>query len=209
MLRAGHRKGEQPGWKGESRFPSSRGARCATLGLGVSAHYGLVAAMPPGQRSIEAHSVLVFELGDPPRRFALPLSQVREVIRAVAMVPLPGASPIVEGIIDVRGEIVPVLDIRARFGLPPARLASTQRLVLARARARGVALRVDQVAGLERVPVDRWTDRVEISGGTRRIAGVGRLTDGLVLLHDLDTFLDEEEVASLAGAVDAYQRPRS
>ena len=56
--------------------------------------------------------ILIFKLGD--ARFGLPAADVRELHRAVAMVALPKAPPIVEGIISVRGRIVPVLDIRAR-----------------------------------------------------------------------------------------------
>jgi purine-binding chemotaxis protein CheW len=57
--------------------------------------------------------LLIFEIGA--SRFGLPSADVREVLRAVTIVPLPGAPPIVEGLINVRGRIVPVLDIRRRF----------------------------------------------------------------------------------------------
>ena len=158
---------------------------------------------------IERHGVLVFGLGVPPRWFALPLRQVREVVRAVVIAALPGAPPIVEGVIDVRGELVPVLDIRARFELPPAELSASQRLVLVRTQGRKAALRVDQVIGIEHISADRWTDRAEILRGAHRIAGVARLAGELVLLHDLDTFLDDEEAASLTGSIATYERLRS
>src|SRR5215510_13088590 len=62
-----------------------------------------------------AIETLIFELSG--LRFALPMCDVIEVVRAVAIRALPAAPPITLGVIDVRGEIVPVLDVRVRFGL--------------------------------------------------------------------------------------------
>ena len=82
--------------------------------------------------------VLVFEISG--LRYALPTSDVSELARAVTIVPLPKGPPIVEGIINVRGRIVPVLDIRSRFRLPPKAVSPTDHLILAHAGQRLVAL---------------------------------------------------------------------
>src|SRR5436309_14010618 len=66
--------------------------------------------------SQELQEVLIFEVGS--QRYGLPAAGVRELVRAVTVTPLPRAPAIVEGVIDLRGTIVPVLDIRARFRLP-------------------------------------------------------------------------------------------
>src|SRR5262249_18625738 len=68
----------------------------------------------------EPLDVVVFEVHG--RQYALPAGQVRELVRAVALVPLPGAPAVVEGVFNLRGKVVPVLDIRGRFGLPPRAL---------------------------------------------------------------------------------------
>jgi purine-binding chemotaxis protein CheW len=144
-------------------------------------------------------SVLVFQLGG--RRFGLPLASVREVIRAVAMVGLPGAPPVVEGVIDLRGTAVPVLDLRARFGLPPRRLSPDDFLVTARAGERLVAVRVDAVEWL--VPLDpaRIDDPADLTDGVRHIAGIAHLDDGMVLIHDIETFLEQAESEALERAL--------
>lgn len=90
--------------------------------------------------------LLAFELSG--QRYGLPLAAVLEVVRAVAITPLPGVPPVVEGAINVRGRVVPVLDLRARFGLPPHPLDPDQHLVLARTGRRLVAVRTDWVARL-------------------------------------------------------------
>src|SRR5437764_218583 len=60
--------------------------------------------------------ILVFEVDG--RRYGLPASEVRELLRAVAIVPLPLAGPAVEGVVNLRGRVVPVFDLRVRLGLP-------------------------------------------------------------------------------------------
>ena len=62
--------------------------------------------------------------------FALPLAEVEEVVRAVAVTPVPDVPETVLGIIDVRGHWRVVVDLRRRLGLAPARLAPSQRFVL-------------------------------------------------------------------------------
>jgi purine-binding chemotaxis protein CheW len=143
--------------------------------------------------------LLVFQLGD--LRLALELTVVREVARAVEILPLPGAPPIVEGIIDVRGEIVPVYDVRQRFGLAPAGLHPDQRLVIAWTGERLVALRCDSTEWIEAVV--GVADAEPLLRGRALIEGVGRLPDGLVLIQDLPAFLDAAEQEALDAALQA------
>ena len=83
---------------------------------------------PEAEKSVE---LLVFEIGD--GRFGIDLGTVQEVVRAVLISPLPGGPPVVEGVIDVRGRIVPVYDLRARFAANPRALRADDLFVLARA----------------------------------------------------------------------------
>lgn len=155
-------------------------------------------------RSLSASpGLLVFELGA--ARFALPSAQVRELLRAVTIVALPQAPPIVEGIIDVRGRVVPVLDIRARFRLPPKPPSHTDHLVLADANDRLVALRVDRALDIVHVDADKVEAAEAVGPGIGYVAGVARLADGLVLIHDLATFLDVAERETLDEAVSAAE----
>src|SRR5205085_11996004 len=89
----------------------------------------------------ERFDVLVFEVAG--RRFGLPAAAVKEVVRAVALAPLPKAPAVVEGVINLRGTVVPVLDIRGRFRLPQKPLAPSDQLIIARTGPRLAALHVD------------------------------------------------------------------
>jgi len=134
--------------------------------------------------------VLTFSLGA--ERFGLDALAVQEIVRAVAIAALPEAPPIVEGVINVRGRIMPVLDIRRRFGLPPVALHPDQHLIVARAGARPVALRVDRAVDLMEVD-PRAIESPGAAPGAKYLAGIVRLPDGLLVIHDLENFLSPEE----------------
>ncbi len=143
--------------------------------------------------------ILTFELSG--QRFAVPLRSVQEVVRAVAIAPLPGAPSVIEGVIDVRGEVVPVFDLRARFALPPRSVWPTQHLIIAWARDRRVAFRVDRADWMVDVDDASLVEPATIVPGVQHIAGVATLDDGLVLIHDLDTFLAAAESEALERAL--------
>ena len=144
-------------------------------------------------------TVLLFTLDD--RRFALPVEQAREALPALAMAPLAGAPGVVEGVVDVGGTVVPVLDLRARFGLPARPLSADDHLVLAQAGSRVVALRVDRAVDVVALDDADVVAAHPDDPALRHLAGVLRLPDGLVLLADVEAFLTQGEAEALAAAL--------
>jgi purine-binding chemotaxis protein CheW len=145
--------------------------------------------------------LVVFEIDG--RRYGLPAADVREIVRAVTVSPLPAAPPIVEGLINVRGALVPVLDLRARFRLPAKDPSHTDYLLLASAGARLVAFRADRALDLARVDAADIEDATAIVPDAHYLRGVAKLADGLVLIHDLRTFLKDTEAVALDDALAA------
>jgi purine-binding chemotaxis protein CheW len=156
----------------------------------------------------EALELLVFELAG--ARYALDLSSVREVVRAVFITPLPGAPAVVEGVISVRGEIVPVYDFRARFGLAARPLHPDDIIVTAWTGERRVGIRCEGTEWVRDIPRGMVEDAPAFAPGSsgHRLAGVVRLDDGLVLIHDLRTFLEQSENAELERALVARAEAR-
>jgi purine-binding chemotaxis protein CheW len=130
-------------------------------------------------------------------RFGMALADVREVVRAVSIARLPKAPLVVEGVVNVRGSIVPALDIRARFNLPPKAVEPSDHLVIAFAKRRLVAIRVDRVTDLMLLARTDIEDLALAVPGSDLVAGVAKLHDGLLLIHDLATFLSVTEAAAL------------
>jgi purine-binding chemotaxis protein CheW len=143
--------------------------------------------------------VVVFEVGGV--RYALPAAQVQEIVRAVTIVPLPKGPPIVEGLVNVRGDVVPVLDVRTRFRLSPKPLAPTDHLILASAGSRLVAIRADCAQTLAHIDAGDVEDPKVAVRDAPYVTGVAKLPDGLVLIHDLRSFLDQAETAALDDAM--------
>lgn len=133
-------------------------------------------------------------------RFALPLAAVEEVHRAVAVVPLPGAPPAVIGAVDVRGQVLPVLDLRRRLGLPAGDVAVTDRLLQVWLRGHRVLLLVDGVTGVVELDVPLSPQR-ELIPGVTHLGTLAADVGGPLVVHDVDAFLDASEVVDLTEAL--------
>lgn len=133
-------------------------------------------------------------------RFALPCARVREIVTAVAVQSLPKGPRIVEGVVNVRGTVVPVLDVRSRFRHEPRALHHDQHFILAHTRGRLVALRVDRAVDV--ITVDASAIRpASVVPGVDHVAGIAAVDDGLVVIQDLDRFLALEEAAAMDAAL--------
>jgi purine-binding chemotaxis protein CheW len=142
--------------------------------------------------------IVVFALDNP--HYALYLSAVERIVRAVEITPLPKAPEIVLGVINVQGSVLPVLDIRKRFRLPARGMNLDDRFIIARTARRQVALVVDSVWGVHELAETEMVNAKEALPFAQYLKGVAKLEDNLVLIHDLDQFLslDEERVLDTA-----------
>ena len=109
----------------------------------------------------ERPETLVFEVGG--RRYGLAAFEVVELVRVVAVVRLPKAPEWIEGVVNLRGRVVPVIDLRARLGLPARAIELSDHLIVAQGRDFPIALRVDRALDLARPEVG--PGRVALLGG--------------------------------------------
>ena len=143
--------------------------------------------------------------------YALPVGSVLMMESFNGATPVPGVAPFVVGIVTVRGRVVPVIDLRLRFGLPAAETTLDTRIVVAQHGARVVALRVDSAR--EVVQLDPEKNQPAPSVVAERSAGfvsaVHALGSRLLLLVDLPKILGEEshDHESPALAAGSPQRP--
>ena len=148
---------------------------------------------------LELRELLVVTLdGD---NFALAVEDVREVLRAAQPTALANAPAIVEGVLNVRGELVPLLSIRSRLGRRPREMRAADYIVVARANGRVVAFVVDAVVELRRIPAGDITGAAAVVRGTSHVEGVARLADGALVIHDLGALLDADELFTLDRAL--------
>jgi purine-binding chemotaxis protein CheW len=142
--------------------------------------------------------ILIFKIAE--QRFAISIAKVVETVRAVAVTPLPEGLPAIEGVINYRGRLAVVLDLRALFGLPATSLSTHHHFVIARTGERLLALHVDraeQVLEVGDLPLEKADQELPRAP---LIAGVAKLPDGLVLIPDLAKILAAAEEARFGEA---------
>jgi purine-binding chemotaxis protein CheW len=149
-----------------------------------------------------SESIVVFTLEG--QKFGLDISTVQRVLRAVAVTPLPNAPETVMGLVNVRGAVVPVFDIRRRLGLPEREVRSSDHLIIAEAGRRTVGLPVDAVNSIAAWERKAAVAAKEILPGFEcgeGIEGVAKLDGGMIYIYDLAKFLSIAEEASLDAAL--------
>lgn len=141
------------------------------------------------------------------RRIGIPAEDVLEVQPAAAVTPLAGAPANIDGVLDLRGELIAVLDGRARIGADrrPPRL--NDRFVVVRTAARTMAVRVDAAVALSEVTIVDAERGGSLTADVLRGAGLARTVDGLLVVHDVEAFLSVEESADLERALTERQEP--
>jgi purine-binding chemotaxis protein CheW len=133
------------------------------------------------------NAVVVFEIDE--QRYGMRLSSIDSVIRAVEITPITDAPKLVIGIINVRGIIYPVINVRKRFQLPEKEIDINHCIVLARTSIRKVALFVDKVDGIIEISEEKIINSENIVPDLGYVEGIAKLEDGMILIYNLDIFL--------------------
>lgn len=147
----------------------------------------------------EFEQLVVFELAN--EHYGVDISAVNTIIRMQEITEVPRTPRFVEGVINLRGSIIPVIDLRKRFGLPAGETTKASRIVVVEAASQMIGMIVDAVAETLRLPCDAIEppSPVVVSVDSEYLRGIGKQNDRLVILLDLDKVLSAKETESLAG----------
>jgi purine-binding chemotaxis protein CheW len=154
-------------------------------------------------KDIESGDVLqlvTFRLGK--EEFSVDILKVQEIIRLMELTRVPKAPEFIEGVINLRGKVIPVMDLRKRFCMPPAEDTSSARIIVVELKDTTVGFRVDGVSEVLRLAADTVEPPPTMVCGveTEYIKGVGKLDDRLIILLDVEKVLTEKDHASLGEA---------
>lgn len=140
---------------------------------------------------------VTFRLAD--ETYGINVMQVREVLRYNEIAPVPGAPHFVLGIINLRGNVVTVIDTRERFGLPSTEVTDNTRIVIIEAEDQVVGIMVDAVAEVVYLRASEIESAPHVGNddNARFIQGVSHKGDELLILVDLDKMLTDEEWAEI------------
>lgn len=131
--------------------------------------------------------------------FALQILKVQEIIRMVDLTRVPNAPDFVEGVINLRGKVIPVIGLRKRFGMGPRQHDKQTRIVVVETRGTVIGFTVDSVSEVLRIPADTVEPPPRLAKSQHEyVTGVGKLPNRLLLLLDVDRLLSDAETAAVA-----------
>ncbi len=140
-------------------------------------------------------NLIIFQLNN--RQFALPVNVVERVVHAVEINSLPKMPDYLLGIINIHGEITPVINVRILFGLEAKEVELSDRFIIATTSSLKIALLVDSTNEVVEFNENEIVNSDKIMYGKKYIKGVIKLKDGMVLINDIDEFLSPDELIEL------------
>jgi purine-binding chemotaxis protein CheW len=142
--------------------------------------------------------LVTFRLKD--ETYGINVMQVQEVLRVSEIAPVPGAPGYVLGIINLRGNVVTVIDTRTRFGLPTTELDDSSRIVIIESEQQVVGILVDSVAEVVELRQSEIDTAPSIGSeeSSRYIQGVASRDEDLLIVVDLNKLLSDEEWSEMA-----------
>lgn len=140
----------------------------------------------------ELHLV-TFSLGE---EYGVPISQVREIVRVSGITSVPNSPSYMEGVINLRGRVLPVLNLRKRLRLPSLDISGRSRIIVTETADKVIGLLADSVSHVIKVSSQSVEEAPEevLEVDTDYITGVGKLGDRLIILLDLERLLKRENI---------------
>ncbi|MDR2489553.1 MAG: chemotaxis protein CheW [Desulfovibrio sp.] len=149
------------------------------------------------RQDAELLQLVTFSIGE--EEFGVDILKVQEIIRTMEITRVPRAQAFVEGVINLRGKVIPIIDLRRRFGLDSKAHDKHTRIIVIEINNMIVGFVVDSVSEVLRIPAGTVEPPPPVVAGleSEYISGVGKLHDRLLILLDLDKLLSHDDLESL------------
>lgn len=154
--------------------------------------------MAQGEAGKKEFQLVVFKIGK--EEFGVDIKQVREIVRLVEITRMPKAPAFIEGVVNLRGQIVSVIDLAKRLDLPSSPRDDFTRIIVIEIESNTVGMVVDSVSEVLRLSmkdIEEVPALIETGVPEHYIRGVGKLKDRLLVLLDLSKVLTYEEIKNI------------
>lgn len=150
-----------------------------------------------GKEILQEVQLACFRVGE--ELYALDIMRIKEIIRPQKLTPVPKAPSFIEGVINLRGSVIPVADMRKRFDQPVDEDTRKNRIVICSLSKRMIGLLVDEVKEVKRFTRKEIAPSPQFIQGAQAdyFLGVARRDDDLIMLVDLEKVLSSEEKIEL------------
>ena len=145
----------------------------------------------------ELNMMIGFTIGD--EEYGVDIQTVKEVIRIEQITRLPRSPLFVKGVINLRGDIIPIIDLRERFGIERQDYVDTSRIIVVEMEGKSIGMVVDSVESVIRLSQDDVVPPPSLVGGLseKYLNGVGKFGEKLIVLLNIDRILSMEEFDEL------------
>ncbi|MCP4649007.1 MAG: chemotaxis protein CheW [PVC group bacterium] len=160
--------------------------------------------MPEDQNIKQEVQMVVFRIKD--EEFGVEISQVKEILKLVPITRMPKSPVFIEGVINLRGQIITVVDLAKRFDLLSQGRTETSRIMVVEVGENTVGMIVDSVSEVLRLSsddIEKTPALIETNVHERYLRGVGKIDDRLLILLDLNEVLSQEEIHTMAKHTEA------
>ena len=144
---------------------------------------------------------LIFAIGS--EEYGIEIKHVTEIIGIQTVTPVPELPEYVKGVINLRGKIIPVMDVRLRFNKEERKYDDRTCIIVVEIREISVGLIIDRVSEVINISDENISPPPQISKGFHHkyIKGIGKADNGVKLLLDCDKLLNDDDVESIAAAI--------
>lgn len=149
-------------------------------------------------QQVDRHQYVVFQLGS--EEYGVEILKTKDIHRYTKITRVPNAPYFVKGVINIRGEIIPVVDLRNRFGMESAPIQDTTRIITVLVNGnQKIGFLVDNVREVLWIDDNAVEPAPSVSGGIEKdqLIGVGKIGERLIVLLDIEKFLSHEQVTKL------------
>ncbi len=154
----------------------------------------------------EEVQLVVFKIGE--EEFGVEINQVREIVKLVSVTRMPKAPEFIEGVVNLRGQIITVIDLAKRLDLPSNGKTDSTRIMVVEVGEDTVGMIVDSVSEVLRLSEDNIEDTpslIDTEVHERYLRGVGKSEDRLLILLDLNEVLSTEEIKHISKHVESMK----
>ena len=148
------------------------------------------------------HQVVGFRIGN--ETYGVRIGSVREIVRVPEITAVPNAPAVIEGVINLRGKIIPVMDLRKRFGNSAVQADKKNRILVVELENKFVGLIVSSASEVLKIPPSEIESpgSVFAEGESSYVTGVGKLKGRLIILLDIARLLRQSEFKKLEEAAE-------
>lgn len=134
---------------------------------------------------------VVFKLG--PETFGLEINKVKEIIVFQDTTQLPGTGDLIEGVINLRGHVIPIYDLRKKFGFPEEERTRSNRIVVVESCETTVGIVVDCVSEVQMIPgsvMEKPSEIISTGVEANYISGIAKMGESLIIVLNLDSVME-------------------